>query len=115
MKVIPAIDIQGGKCVRLLRGDFDKTTEYSDDPTSVARTFADFAVRDLHVVDLDGARTGEQQNSNAIRHITQATPVKIQLGGGIRYTSTVEHWFENGVSRCVIGSLAVQEPERVKA
>lgn len=115
MKVIPAIDVQGGKCVRLLRGDFNRTTEYNDDPTAVARAFADFAVTDLHVVDLDGARTGSQHNAEAIRRITKTTPMRVQLGGGIRYASTVENWFENGVSRCVIGSLAIQEPERVKA
>lgn len=114
MKVIPAIDIQGGKCVRLLRGDFDQTTEYSDDPTSIARGFANLAVTDLHIVDLDGARTGEQENLTAIRRIASSTPLSIQLGGGIRYTSTVDHWFENGVSRCVIGSLAIQDPALVK-
>lgn len=114
MKVIPAIDIQGGKCVRLLRGDFDQTTEYSDDPTAIAREFANLAVSDLHIVDLDGARTGEQANLTAIRRIASSTPLTIQLGGGIRYASTVDHWFENGVGRCVIGSLAIQDPALVK-
>lgn len=114
MNVIPAIDIQGGKCVRLLRGDFDQTTEYSDDPTSIARGFANLAVTDLHVVDLDGARTGEQENLMVIRRIASSTPLNIQLGGGIRYASTIDHWFENGVRRCVIGSLAIQDPALVK-
>lgn len=114
MNIIPAIDIQDGKCVRLYKGRFDRATEYNDDPAEVARSFAELEVSDLHIVDLDGARTGTQANSDAIRRIAGTSPFEIQLGGGIRYTATVEHWFDNGVSRCVIGSLAIQEPERVK-
>lgn len=115
MKIIPAIDLKDGKCVRLLKGDFDRVTEYSDDPVSVARSFREFATTDLHIVDLDGARTGRQDNREVIAQIAAATELAIQLGGGIRDRATVESWLESGVSRCVIGSLAVTEPDAVKA
>ncbi len=113
MRIIPAIDIKGGKCVRLLQGRFDAVTQYSDDPASVAQRFAALDVRDLHVVDLDGARTGLQKNTDAIRRIAAATPFDIQLGGGLRERSTLQHWYASGVRRCVIGSLAVQQPALV--
>ena len=114
MRVIPAIDLQRGKCVRLFQGDFDKVTEYSDNPTSVAHRFADLNVTDMHIVDLDGARTGQQQNTDAIREIANVTTFDIQVGGGIRYAAQLDHWFDNGVQRCVIGSLALQSPDKVK-
>ncbi len=113
MRVIPAIDLRDGRCVRLLKGDFDQTTEYSDNPTEVAARFARFDVADLHIVDLDGARTGLQANSSAIREITLAAPLAVQVGGGIRDRRALEHWFENGVARCVIGSVAVEDPATV--
>lgn len=115
MRVIPAIDLQQGKCVRLMQGRFSDVTEYSDDPMSIAREFATLNVADLHVVDLDGARTGQQLNTDAIRQITSAADLSVQLGGGIRYAAVIEHWFENGVDRCVIGSTAVQDPDLVKS
>lgn len=109
MKIIPAIDLKDGKCVRLYKGDFEKTTEYSDDPVAVSRQFSALAVQDLHVVDLDGARSGQQQNKSIIRRIAAQTGMDIQLGGGIRERSAVEDWLENGVARCVIGSKAVSD------
>lgn len=115
MKVIPAIDLKQGKCVRLLQGDFDKVTEYSDDPVAVAQEFTRFSTTDLHIVDLDGARTGEQHNRDVIARIAATTDLTIQLGGGIRDRSTVESWLGNGVARCVIGSLAITEPDVVKS
>ena len=114
MRIIPAIDLQHGKCVRLFQGQYDKVTEYSDDPVSIARQYANLHVADMHVVDLDGARTGQQQNIDAIRQIAKTTSFSIQIGGGIRYKTVVEHWLENGVDRCVIGSLALQAPDKVK-
>lgn len=114
MKIIPAIDIQGGKCVRLLKGRFDHVTHYSDDPAEVARRFATLDVQNLHVVDLDGARTGLQVNTDAIRAIAAATSFEIQVGGGLRRREALEHWYGAGVRRCVIGSLAVQQPTRVR-
>lgn len=113
MKLIPAIDVQGGQCVRLFQGRFDDVTHYSDDPAAIAQSLAAFDVRDLHVVDLDGARTGTQQNTDAIRGIAAATSFDVQLGGGLRSHEDLEHWFAAGVRRCVIGSLAVNDPTAV--
>ncbi len=114
MTIIPAIDLRGGRCVRLLRGDFARETSYSDDPPSVARRFGALDVSDLHIVDLDGARTGTQHNASVIRDIVAATTLNLQLGGGIRDTDSLERWFAAGVRRCVIGSLAVQDPATVR-
>ena len=113
MRVIPAIDLKDGHCVRLFQGDFDQVTTYSNDPLEIARRFAGLDVRDLHVVDLDGARTGSQRNTELVRGIAAATPFSIQLGGGIRSTKTLRHWLFNGVDRCVIGSIAVTDQDRV--
>lgn len=114
MKVIPALDLQDGKCVRLWQGDFSRRTEYSDDPAAVARDFAGLAVTDLHVVDLDGARSGDQQNRRFVAEIARESHLAIQLGGGIRSGGTLAAWFDAGVARCVIGSLAVTEPATVR-
>ena len=113
MKIIPAIDLHEGKCVRLYRGDFDRVTHYSDQPLDVARTYADMNVDDLHIVDLDGARTGSQHNATVVGHLCADTQLSVQLGGGIRRADHVRQWLDNGVARCVIGSVAVTEPERV--
>jgi phosphoribosylformimino-5-aminoimidazole carboxamide ribotide isomerase len=115
MIVIPAIDLQDGKCVRLFQGDFSKTTEYSDDPAAIARQFAELNTSVLHVVDLDGARSGTQQNRSIITRIASETRLAVQLGGGIRSRETLIQWFDAGVTRCVIGSLAVTEPDTVKS
>lgn len=115
MKIIPAIDLQDGKCVRLWQGDFDKTTEYSSDPVEVATQFAALKTSDLHVVDLDGARYGEQRNKQIVNAIANQSNMTVQLGGGIRDSATLESWFKSGVARCVIGSLAVTEPDTVKS
>ena len=114
MRVIPAIDLKDGKCVRLFQGDYAQQTEYANDPLLIARRFAEFNVGDLHVVDLDGARTGAQANAAAIRKIAAETPFDVQVGGGIRDSKVLDHWLANGVSRAVIGSLAVSEPETIK-
>ena len=115
MIVIPAIDIKNGKCVRLYQGDFEKSTEYSNDPDEIARQFAGLAASDLHIVDLDGAQSGTQQNRDIVAAITSESQQAVQLGGGIRDAATVAAWLDAGVSRCVVGSLAVTEPDTVKA
>jgi len=115
MNVIPAIDLQGGKCVRLFKGDFAQTTEYSDDPAAVARQFAELGTTDLHIVDLDGARSGTQDNRSIIATIATESELTIQVGGGIRDRQTVEGWLAAGVSRCIVGSLAITEPDAVKS
>lgn len=114
MKIIPAVDLKNGKCVRLFKGDFAKTTEYSNDPVSVARRFSELDVRDLHIVDLDGARSGEQLNKGIVRSIADLSGLDIQLGGGIRDTSAVADWLSNGVKRCVIGSMAITDVATVR-
>jgi len=115
VKIIPAIDLHEGKCVRLYKGDFDRVTHYSDQPLEVARAYAALSVDDLHIVDLDGARTGSQQNARVVRQLCADSPLVVQLGGGIRDGDRVKYWLENGVTRCVVGSVAVAEPERVAA
>ena len=115
MNVIPAIDIKDGKCVRLYQGDFENSTEYSSDPAEIARQFAVLAASDLHIVDLDGARSGSQQNREIVAAIASESRQAVQLGGGIRDAATVAAWLDAGVSRCVIGSLAIMEPDTVKA
>ena len=114
MKIIPAIDLQDGKCVRLFQGDFDKRTDYSNDPAAVARRFQTMGFENLHIVDLDGARLGRQKNQQIIAAISAESELVIQLGGGIRDRETISDWFTAGVSRCVIGSLAVNDPTTIK-
>ena len=113
MRIIPAIDLHEGKCVRLYKGDFAKVTDYSDQPLEIARNYAGLRVVDLHIVDLDGARTGSQHNATVVRQLCTETPLSVQLGGGIRDAGRVRHWLDNGVARCVVGSVAVTEPDLV--
>ncbi len=113
MIVIPAIDLRQGKCVRLRQGDFKRETVYNDDPMQVARHYRDSGFEYLHVVDLDGARSGQQQHRDVVGKIVAATGLVVQLGGGIRDRHSLEYWLQSGVSRCVIGSVAVSEPDLV--
>lgn len=115
MNVIPAIDLRGGRCVRLLKGDFARETEYATDPLAVAKTFAELGCSTLHLVDLDGALTGRQANGAIARRIVRETGFEVQTGGGIRNEATVEHLLADGVRRCVIGSIAVKQPGDVMA
>lgn len=110
MRVIPAIDLHEGQCVRLYKGDFDRVTVYSNDPLSIARGYEAQAFEDLHIVDLDGARTGAQQNAAIVQRMCAEIDLTVQLGGGIRSEDDVRRWLDNGVERCVIGSLALSEP-----
>lgn len=114
MKVIPAIDLRGGRCVRLFQGDYDRETEYSSEPAAVAGEFARLGVDRLHLVDLDGARDGEPLNRDIVRRIVGESSLAVQLGGGIRNLRAVGDWLDSGVDRCVIGSLAVTEPDVVR-
>lgn len=113
MNIIPAIDLKDGKCVRLYKGDFERTTEYSSDPLDVAKRFSSFNVRHLHLVDLDGARTGRQSNHDIVSEIANTTSLSVQLGGGIRDRETLDRWLAAGVTRGVIGSVAVTKPDEV--
>jgi phosphoribosylformimino-5-aminoimidazole carboxamide ribotide isomerase len=111
MNLIPAIDLRDGRCVRLLKGDFDQETRYPADPVELAASYRDLGARWLHVVDLDGAKRGEPVNLALIRRMA-ATGITVQLGGGIRTRASLEQAL--GVAaRVVIGSLAVSDPELV--
>lgn len=107
----PAIDLKGGKCVRLLHGDMEKATVYGDDPGAQARAFAEAGFRHLHVVDLDGAFAGQPENADAVREILKATNAQVEVGGGIRSLETIESWLSLGVARVIIGTAAVKDPE----
>ncbi len=114
MNIIPAIDLHEGCCVRLYQGDFAHATNYSNNPPDQAQQFSRLGLSQLHVVDLDGARDGSQKNQDSIHAICQATDMSIQLGGGIRDRATLELWFAAGADRCVLGSVAVTDPDLVK-
>ncbi|SEN38092.1 1-(5-phosphoribosyl)-5-[(5-phosphoribosylamino)methylideneamino] imidazole-4-carboxamide isomerase [Sphingomonas gellani] len=112
--VFPAIDLKGGKVVRLAEGDMDRATIYGDDPAAQAADFAAAGAGYLHVVDLDGAFAGESVNGGAVAAILQRFPGHVQLGGGIRTRASVERWFDLGVSRVVIGTAALEDPDFVR-
>jgi phosphoribosylformimino-5-aminoimidazole carboxamide ribotide isomerase len=114
MKIIPAIDLINGKCVRLIKGDFAQKTVYSDDPVLVARSFEQKGSEYLHIIDLDGAKNSEMAQLATIRAISKNTNLKIQVGGGINNAKKIDSLFEIGIERVIIGSLAVKEPEKVK-
>jgi phosphoribosylformimino-5-aminoimidazole carboxamide ribotide isomerase len=113
--LLPAIDIRGGKAVRLLRGDYEQETQYDDDPVVAARRWVDGGAGWLHVVDLDGAREGEPVNLEHVRGIVAAVNVPVQLGGGLRDSKKVEEAFSSGVERVVLGTAAVRDPEMAEA
>lgn len=111
MKLYPAIDLRGGKVVRLVQGDFDRELKYHDDPVSVASSFAEDGADWVHIVDLDGARTGEPLQSDTIERLVKTFPgLSFQVGGGVRSLEFAEYLFELGVSRVVLGSLWVKRP-----
>jgi phosphoribosylformimino-5-aminoimidazole carboxamide ribotide isomerase len=112
--VFPAIDLKAGQVVRLAEGDMDRATVYGDNPAEQARLFAEAGAGHLHVVDLDGSFAGSAQNREAVERIVEAFPGHVQLGGGIRTRANVEGWFDAGVSRIVMGSAALKDPEFVK-
>ena len=112
--VFPAIDLKDGQVVRLAEGDMDRATVYGDDPAAQAMLFADAGAEHIHVVDLDGAFAGESVNGAAVEAIVEQFPGHVQLGGGIRDAAAVERWFNLGVSRLVIGTAALKDPEFVK-
>ena len=114
MIVFPAIDLKAGQVVRLAEGDMDRATVYGDNPAEQARLFAEAGAGHLHVVDLDGSFAGSAQNREAVERIVEAFPGHVQLGGGIRTRANVEGWFDAGVSRIVMGSAALKDPEFVK-
>ena len=114
MILFPAIDLKNGECVRLLRGDMAKTTVFNSDPAAQAKAFAEQGFEYLHVVDLDGAFAGQPVNAQAVERILSGLTMKIQLGGGVRDMKTVRGWLEQGVTRVIIGTAAVRDPEFVR-
>jgi phosphoribosylformimino-5-aminoimidazole carboxamide ribotide isomerase len=114
MIIFPAIDLKEGQVVRLAEGDMDRATVYGDDPAAQAMMFAEQGAEFLHVVDLDGAFAGESRNRAAVEAIVEQFPGHVQLGGGIRNAQDVERWFNLGVSRLVIGSAALTDPDFVR-
>jgi phosphoribosylformimino-5-aminoimidazole carboxamide ribotide isomerase len=113
--LFPAIDIRGGRAVRLIQGDYEKETAYDDDPVVAARRWVDGGARWLHIVDLDGARAGEPVNLEHVRRIVAAVNVPVQLGGGLRDSKKVEEAISSGAERIVLGTAAVRDPEMAEA
>jgi len=109
MEVIPAIDIRGGRCVRLEQGDYDRETVFHDDPAKVARRWQEAGAKRLHVVDLDGAREGGPRNEGVIRAILGAASVPVQVGGGVRDIAAVQRYLEAGADRVIMGTAAVKD------
>jgi len=110
MYIYPAIDLYGGKAVRLYQGDYEKMTVYSEDPAAVAKAFAAAGASHIHLVDLEGAKTGTPGNLPAIRSILEAAPLFVEVGGGIRTMKTLEDYLNLGVDRVILGTAAVTDP-----
>lgn len=114
MLIIPAIDLKNGKCVRLLQGKADAVTEYSDNPAAVAKRWEALGAKLIHVVDLDGAFTGNQKNIEGIKEIRKSVTVDIEVGGGIRDMERIEMLFKLGINRVILGTIAIERPDFVK-
>jgi phosphoribosylformimino-5-aminoimidazole carboxamide ribotide isomerase len=114
MILYPAIDLKDGQCVRLLKGDMDKTTVFNDDPAAQARAFQNAGCEWLHMVDLNGAFAGAPVNGAAVEAILSAITIPAQLGGGIRDMSTIEMWLSKGLARAILGTVAVENPGLVR-
>ena len=111
MEIWPAIDIRGGKCVRLRQGDYDRETVFGEDPAAMARHWVEHGAERFHLVDLDGARDGRPANLTSVRAIVEAVGVPCELGGGIRDEETIRELLQLGLTRLVIGTLAIRQPE----
>jgi phosphoribosylformimino-5-aminoimidazole carboxamide ribotide isomerase len=109
MQLFPAIDLRDGHVVRLTHGDYDQMTVYNDDPCAQARAFIEAGAKNLHVVDLDGAREGTLENFDTIREIAKQGGLFIEVGGGIRTEERIEQYLELGVGRCILGTVAVKD------
>lgn len=114
MIIYPAIDLKDGKCVRLYKGDMAKDVVYNENPAQQAVAWAQAGFSWLHVVDLNGAVDGKPVNYEAVKSIIQAVDLPIQLGGGIRSLAQIEHWLSEGISRVILGTVALRDPDLVK-
>ena len=114
MKIFPAIDIKDKKCVRLVKGNFDKKTEYEMSPVDQANKYKDYGFKNLHIVDLDGALTGETINLDAIQEIVRKFDLKIEVGGGVRNIDSIKKYVDSGVEKVILGSAAIKNKNFLK-
>ena len=114
MEIIPAIDLLGGACVRLHQGDYDQVTRFSDDPVAQALSWQDQGATRLHLVDLDGAKSGDPVNDASVRAITAALDIPVQLGGGVRTVERAESLLSVGLDRVILGTAAIENPALVR-
>ena len=114
MIIFPAIDIKDNKCVRLIKGDFDKMTSYENSPFDQAKIYFEKGFKNIHIVDLDGALKGKSSNSKIVREILKNLNLKIQIGGGIRKISDIDDWIKNGVDKVILGTAAVENIDLLK-
>ncbi|MDY6937859.1 MAG: 1-(5-phosphoribosyl)-5-[(5-phosphoribosylamino)methylideneamino]imidazole-4-carboxamide isomerase [Cyanobacteriota bacterium] len=113
MHIIPAIDLLEGRCVRLYRGDYNRSQTFNEDPVAAAREWEERGASRLHLVDLDGAKVGQPQNQEIIARIASTLAIPVQVGGGLRDRASVENLFELGVERAILGTIAVEKPDLV--
>src|SRR3954465_4923059 len=111
MQVIPAIDLRGGRCVRLVQGDYARETVFGDDPAEMAARWEAEGATRIHLVDLDGAKAGRPVNVEAVRAILGRVGVPLQLGGGVRDEATIAAWLDAGLERVVVGTQALKDPD----
>jgi len=114
MIIFPAIDIKNGKCVRLIKGDFDQITSYENTPLDQAKKYAKNGFKNIHIVDLDGALKGKPSNTKIVKAILKHTKLKIQIGGGIRTINDIDSWIKSGVDKVIIGTAAVENKNLLK-
>ena len=114
MIIFPAIDIKDGKCVRLIKGDFNQMTSYKNSPCDQAKIYSQSGFRNIHIVDLDGALQGKSSNSNIIKEILKNFKLKIQIGGGIRTIDDINNWIKSGVDKIIIGTAAIENKNLLK-
>ncbi|MDA9957366.1 1-(5-phosphoribosyl)-5-[(5-phosphoribosylamino)methylideneamino]imidazole-4-carboxamide isomerase [Candidatus Pelagibacter sp.] len=114
MKIFPAIDIKDKKCVRLVKGDFNNKTEYEMSPAEQAGKYKDYGFKNLHIVDLDGALTGETVNLDIIREIISKFDLKIEVGGGVRTIDSIQKYIDAGVEKVILGSAAITDKSFLK-
>ena len=114
MKIFPAIDIKDKKCVRLVKGDFDYKTEYKNSPIDQAKSYKDYGFKNLHIVDLDGALTGETVNIDIVQEIVKKSNLKVEIGGGIRNFDSIQKYIDAGVDKVILGSAAIKDKKFLK-
>ena len=114
MIILPAIDIKDGKCVRLIKGDFNQMTSYEKSPFDQAKIYFQNGFSNIHIIDLDGALQGKPSNSNVVKEILKNFKLKIQIGGGIRTIDDIDNWVKSGVDKVIIGTAAVENKDLLK-